>query len=108
MNYNNVIKHGELIMEDKKCENCKYFLQHFTCSANRFFLKTNCGHCVNKNFKSIKKNTFIEKNSACNKWEPKIELLEKRKEAIETVLRRMAKDICDIRQILKLDSNKNR
>jgi len=31
-------------MEDKRCQECKYYLRHYTLDANKIF-RVYCGHC---------------------------------------------------------------
>lgn len=34
-------------MEDKKCKNCQYYMQHYTLCQNRL-IQVYCGHCTYK------------------------------------------------------------
>jgi len=38
-------------MEEQKCKNCQYYLQHYTLSGNQF-IQVYCGHCTYKNPKA--------------------------------------------------------
>ncbi len=53
-------------MEDKICENCKYFQQHYVLIKDVGFVTANCGHClinVGKKLKDINNCQKFEKVS---------------------------------------------
>lgn len=60
--------------ENKSCENCKFFIQHYVRRTD-YLQKAKCGHCTIRrqmSYKELLKFPFAE---GCDKWEqaePKI------------------------------------
>lgn len=76
--------------DNKSCENCRYFMQHYVWSANAIS-KANCGHCkLNTNPKKPVKNICIHK---CEKWEPRSIRKQEQKENIKKILLDMSERI---------------
>ena len=87
------------IKEEKTCENCRYFSQHYA-KDNTSYHSICCGHCLNRELaqKDKKKRQYIR---ACEFWEPVEIRKEERKECIKNTLRFMAQRIEEIAMILK-------
>jgi len=92
--------------EEKTCENCRYFIQHYAKGNTKrtLMLKVGCGHCYNGKGVYDKRRGYLDKK-VCELWEPVETLIAERKENILTVLRGMAEDLKNIAFILKDDEN---
>ncbi len=88
-------------MEEKSCENCKYYVQHYI-KHKRFLLKVNCGHCTNDKLKNkfARENAKLRKN--CEYWE-KGDQKEERRKIIKEVLRDIDQSLEEIKIILQSD-----
>lgn len=87
----------------KKCENFKYFCQHYV-QMNTFYTSAYCGHCL----KNYTNNTFKKcraNDTACELWESIAIKKTKQKESIKSSLKDMAAKINEIAMILKEDAN---
>ena len=86
-------------MDEKKCENCKYFVLYYTNNRGLFKPMT-FGHCIcRKVLANLQKR--INRNHVCEFWESNEELKLNRQESIERTLRNMAKNLNHIAQTLK-------
>lgn len=88
--------------QEKKCENCKFFIQHYY-KATYFFQKMIFGHCTNSEipWKVRKRNVCCD--SCCDKWESGKDLKAKNRESIIAEIRKMKKTLTEIAQILSDD-----
>ena len=89
--------------EKKKCENCKYFCQHYT-KIHAFNNSVFCGHCL-KNYTNTTFKKCRTNNMAYEFWESIDIRKEERKESIKRILKNMAEQINEIAMILKEDKN---
>jgi|GEM_PF-1497707 hypothetical protein len=89
--------------EKKKCENYKYFCQHYT-KIHAFYNSVFCGHCL-KNYTNTTFKKFRANNTACKLWESIDIQKEERKESIKRTLKNMAEQINEIAMILQEDTN---
>ena len=81
---------------EKRCENCRYFLQHYIKQNSRFF-NVCCGHCINQ---SNKKMTPLK---TCEFWEDIAIAKEERKRSIMNTLEFMSERLNEIAIILSDD-----
>lgn len=91
-----------MMKEERKCENCRYFLRHYVQDEMRY-IRTDDGHCVNQSLSWREKRKRFGKRyrTACEFWETVEIREEKRKEKIDSVLRVMSERIEEIAMILK-------
>ena len=89
--------------EKKKCENCKYFCQHYT-KIHAFYNSVFCGHCL-KNYTNTTFRKCRANNTACELWESIDIRKAEREESIKRTLKNMAEQINEIAMILKEDKN---
>lgn len=88
-------------IKDKKCENCRYFVQHYSKRGSCFRI-IDCWHCENPNV------TFHDRNikpheCSCEFWQDIQIKQDERKKGIEYILRDMARHVGEIAMILKDD-----
>ena len=78
-------------MEEKRCQNCKYFFAYYTKSKNGYFHKMPTdGHCICIELSAASRNKYIAKCLACEYWEP-IELqIEERKNIVCKYIEKIA------------------
>jgi len=88
----------EKLNENKICENCKFFLQHYVKTKLKL-RPINCGQCVSNKYRGKLKNKKPS-DTACDFWE-NIDIKDETKEVIKTALKNMAKQINEIAFILK-------
>ena len=81
--------------DDKSCQNCKYFIQHYAF-FNLRYAKINCGHCINHNYKTAKRSL----PKLCEFWERSDEV-ETRKKKIEEAIMLMSENLNQMLQILQ-------
>lgn len=74
--------------EKTSCENCAFFRQHFSFAFNSYH-PVNCGHCI-MGVKS-KDNRRFPCSTVCEQWEPKDDIVAKRKERVADSLITLAK-----------------
>ncbi len=90
--------------QEKKCENCKYFMMHYVKSKT-IFMAIKQGHCTNGEIHwNIRKHN-MPCNNVCEKWESNEKKKKERKETIKAVLINMRTTLSHIEQILKDDLN---
>ena len=53
-------------MDEKQCENCQYYIQHYALNKHRFF-RVHCGHCTFTHPKRKRPDT-----KACENYAPGI------------------------------------
>ena len=94
----------KFVKPEKSCENCRYFLQHFT-SGNTCYFAVNCGHCKNRTNRENKKMKEITPYSTCELWEDIQIRKAERKKAIKETLETMAEKLNEIAMILKEDED---
>lgn len=89
--------------QEKRCENCKYFLVHYIkgkISFNKLFE----GHCTNGEIPwKIRKNDIQDKH-CCEKWESNEFVKTKRKESIIRVITDMRSTLLKIEELLSDES----
>lgn len=88
---------------EKKCENCRYFCQHYV-QMDTFYTTVYCGHCL----KNYTNNTFKKcraNDTACELWESIVIKKTKQQESIKSALKNMAAKINEIALILKDDKS---
>lgn len=85
---------------EKKCKNCKFFVQHYVILSNATISKINCGHCVKKRA-DAKLIPLSEK--ACALWESNEENEKRLEKAIDYYIKEFAKQLYHIAQIKKAD-----
>ncbi len=86
-------------MDEKKCENCNYFILYYTNIRGRY-TPMPFGHCVcEKVLANRKKRIFC--SHVCEFWKSNEQFIQNRHENIEKILRNMEKDLNHIAQILK-------
>ncbi|MDE6189046.1 MAG: hypothetical protein K2G37_02000 [Clostridia bacterium] len=89
--------------EERNCENYRYFKAHY-CEYGGRYIKMARGHCINSKLSYSSSSSRVEKNVACDMWEPyELQVLEE-KEKIENVLRKMQKSLSQIQQILEQEN----
>ena len=88
--------------QEKKCENCKFYIQHYIKKAHSF-QKLFRGHCSNWDtpLKIRKHDVYFD--SCCDKWEQREDLKTDNRESIKTVIRDIRKSLAEIAFILKDD-----
>ena len=91
---------GSFAMEkfDKKCGDCRYYVQHYFKCDTRFIPIRGSGHCASIYLcKSIRPATASE--YACTLWEPAV--TDESKKRIEDCLLAPAKRLTEVAQILE-------
>lgn len=82
---------------DKKCGDCRSFVQHYFQYDMRFLPIRNLGHCK-KNITKSKEYTEAN-NHACPLWEPAV--TRDKTEKIEDWLRETAQRLTEVAQVLE-------
>ena len=77
-------------MEEKSCENCRYYVKHYRKDKLRY-KEVNCGHCSERMNKKL---------VLCDKWESADILKEERKLSIKKALINMSERLDEIALIL--------
>lgn len=88
----------------EKCLTCKYFLQHYVVD-NSTFIKTNCGHCTNRQLNDSRVRNKYVLHENCEFWESNEEKKAERRENIKEVLANMEEHLSEIVSILKGDGD---
>lgn len=86
--------------ENKSCYNCKYFIQHYVMLKYNF-KELCCGHCAKRRILAKELYKFPFKDG-CDLWEDSAKEEEKRKNDLCNDLRRMSKELHEIRRILNV------
>ena len=86
---------------NQRCNNCKYFRQHYAISFSSFHTVC-CGHCTNKELTPKEKRSFPFAHG-CNMWESNEEEKARMAKSMEHSVEEMAERLNQILQILKLD-----
>ena len=83
----------------KRCENCRHFLQHYT-NVNLRFREVHCGHCLERKLtpKEVRNFPFF---NGCELWEPREIELQKRREYTEMILVDIHDRLDEIAEALK-------
>lgn len=88
--------------QEKKCKNCKYFIEHYVKDGTHL-LGLGKGHCANSEIpRKIKKND-VQDTHYCEKWESNAELKRENKENIKNVLKSMLSALINIENTLSDD-----
>lgn len=88
--------------DEKCCENCAFYTQHYAWSANQF-VKICCGHCINRNLTAKEKRSFPF-IYGCAEWQPKEKEIARQQESLKEILNYMAKRLDEIKKWLELNS----
>ena len=83
-------------IDEKKCENCRYYVRHFS-KQGAAFQTICCGHCKNHN------NKKMAPYGVCGYWEDIALQKEERARSIKAVLRNMSERLNEIAMVLKDD-----
>lgn len=89
-----------MLTENKTCMNCKYFLRQYVNVKGKL-IHTYYGHCANPNVNYRKNKNCINDNLSCEHWENRETNKRDTLERIDAVLRKTAKTVNEIAQILK-------
>ena len=87
--------------QEKKCENCKYFVAHYA-KGKSFFKRISVGHCTRVN---IYLRKVVLHNDCCDKWESNGGEKEAQKESLKEVIKSIRTSLNYIENILKDDLN---
>ena len=85
-------------MDEKKCENCAHYIQHYVKSKTRFRSIAH-GHCG----KPMANGRYRYTAKPCEMWEDFEMRTDDRVSHIKNTLRRMAKQINEFLEVLKDD-----
>lgn len=86
----------------KKCESCKYFLQHYIKKSSSF-QEVCCGHCINDKLNGSRVKNKYALHENCEFWEAVEDKSAERAESIREALLNMQERLRDITCILKDD-----
>ncbi|MDE7167819.1 MAG: hypothetical protein K2O28_03100 [Clostridia bacterium] len=90
--------------QQKYCQNCYYFCQHYYKSTNGKLAKIcDDGHCSNGNIAKLTSRKNILKCLSCEFWAPQEQQLAEQRESVIRVIFEMHKRLEDIAFILKDD-----
>lgn len=91
-------------MEEKRCQNCKYFFAYYIKSMRGYFHKMPTeGHCICMELSPALKKKNIAKCLACEYWQS-IELqIEERKNIVCKYIEKIAEYLSDVSVILSDD-----
>lgn len=78
-------------MDEKKCQNCKYFILHYT-NLSGLYRPMPYGHCVSGKL-SINRTKLIYCENVCEFWESNQEKIQQKHDSIEKAICRMADDL---------------
>jgi len=79
---------------EKSCENCRYFFQHYI-QTNTNYRAVLCGHCFHG------KNKKYAPSFLCEQWQDNTVRNEQRKKTINDILEAMAENLNYIAMILR-------
>ncbi|MCL2676038.1 MAG: hypothetical protein FWE84_05615 [Firmicutes bacterium] len=88
------------INQQKTCENCRYFCQHYS-KQKITYEKVFCGHCVYNGVKNYNSRPF----KPCRHWETIGDRKERRKESIKKTIEFMSESLKEMALILKDEEN---
>lgn len=88
--------------QEKKCDNCKYFIAHYAKKGTSF-QKLLDGHCINNELNASRKRNKYKLYENCGYWESNATDKIQKKENIKTVLKNMRDSLNQIAQILSDD-----
>lgn len=92
--------------QQKNCENCIYFYQHYYRSKNgRFHKVYNDGNCINDKLNKTAFKKIISKCLSCEFWEPAEKQSDEKREHIFKVLSDINYKLNEIASILLDDKN---
>ncbi|HBN12278.1 MAG TPA: hypothetical protein DD415_01535 [Clostridiales bacterium] len=88
-------------MTKNNCRNCGFYVEHYVNIHGIFKVVTGCGHCINTNLTKLQSNKYINNFTACELWQPKNVLTEKRMEDIKKALNDISNYLKEILRALK-------
>ena len=83
------------------CLECAYFVKHYANLQGTFSIVRGCKHCINSNLTFKEREKRLSDTVKCEYWQEEQVQIDERREHIEYKLKRMAKQIDEIAQILK-------
>ena len=90
-------------MDEKKCQNCRYFSQHYAFTACQF-RAINCGHCICTDLKLKESEKRNKLNLDCEFWEPKQIKKEEVKQSIKDYMSNVFNQINTIVQYIEAEN----
>lgn len=92
------MKMNKYIKPEKRCENCRYYSNHFSKQGTRID-NVHCGHCLHKKIRNYKRQPL----ELCENWETIEIQKEERKRDIEEAIIAISERLDEIALILKDD-----
>lgn len=92
------------MQEERKCKNCRFYLQHYVKSMYGNFRSLWTGHCVNDIMTVAERKRRVAQNDVCERWESMELQIAARKEDIFNTLARMSAKLQDIAEALRTDN----
>ncbi len=87
------------MMNEIKCENCKYYLPHFAKHGTRYVYLCN-GHCINEELYKVRKKNKNALQKNCDYFEEDFDKIDREVESIENVICEIHKKLDMIEQML--------
>lgn len=89
---------------DNNCLECAFFVKHYANLDGTFYLVNGCKHCINHELTFKEREKRMSNTVKCEYWQKEQIQIDERREHIEYKLKRMAKQIDEIAQILREES----